>query len=60
VDLDGADLTVRRFGDEHPVAPALCEHGSFSASLLVGQSTARLRGVVPHVLWPFCSRCVVS
>src|ERR1700687_4384223 len=46
-DLEGSHITVRRFGAQHSVSPWLCEHGSFSASLLVGQGTAKLLGTVP-------------
>ena len=46
-DLDGAHITVRRFGAQDNVSPWLCGHGSFSASLLVGQGSAKLLGTVP-------------
>jgi len=46
-DLEGADVTVRRFGAKDAGSSWLREHGSFSAVLLVGQGTAKLRGIVP-------------
>ncbi|UGT51902.1 S8 family serine peptidase [Nocardia asteroides] len=46
-DLRDAQITVERFGTREPGGPLLCEHGSFSAALLVGQGTDHLRGVVP-------------
>ena len=46
-DLEGAHITVRRFGAQDSGSPWLCEHGSFSASLLVGQGSVKLLGIVP-------------
>ncbi|MEU5405133.1 S8/S53 family peptidase [Nocardia asteroides] len=47
-DLAGADITIRRFGGGRSAPLWFREHGAFSASLLVGQGTARLRGIVPR------------
>ncbi|MGW6425520.1 S8 family serine peptidase [Nocardia sp. NPDC055053] len=46
-DLEGAHITVRRFGARDNASQWLCGHGSFSASLLVGQGNAKLLGTVP-------------